>query len=90
MPVTAEVGSDLTFDCVGQDTGNSMSVTHLWIVFDRENQTITNTFLDTSYFTINDIQFSSNISGVRCVVGNIQSQGSLKGSTDAHITLVGL
>ena len=89
MSVTAEVGSNLTFDCVGQDNGDSVSVTYIWIITYRDNRTV-NRFLDTGYFTIDNIQFSLNIFGVRCAVGNIQSEGSLRVSTDAHLTLVGL
>lgn len=88
MSVTAEVGSNLTFDCVGQDTGDIASVTYIWFRFNRDS--VTDDRDHTTYFTINDIQFSSNVLGVRCAVGTIQSGGSIRISTDAHITLVGL
>ena len=93
MSVTVEVGSDATFDCVGQDNGDLISVTYIWIVFNSSNTIIQRKFvdfLDLSSFTITDVQFTSSISGVRCAVGNTQSQGSLQFSMDAYLTLVGL
>ena len=92
MSVTVEVGSNVTFDCVGQDDGNPQATTYFWTLFDRNKGTIERIFIDfpdLSSFTIPNIQFSSNIFSVLCSFGQIRNLGQLQGSIPANITLVG-
>ena len=92
MSLTVEVGSDVTFDCVGQDDGNPQTTTYFWTLFDRNERTINHTFRefpDLSSLTIPNIQFTNNISSVLCTFGRIRNLGQLQGSIAANITLVG-
>ena len=93
MSVTAEVGSNVTFDCVGQDNGDPSSVQYQWNTVNSIGRSMTADVLSgTSHLsshTINNIQFTSNISGVWCLFGSNQIGGTLEGSGSANITLVG-
>ena len=87
MSVTAEVGNNVTFDCVGQDTGEPDTVVYRWNVVGS----ITQRFepLNFSSLDIANVQFISNISHVWCSFGNDASGGSILGSANANLILVG-
>ena len=95
MSVTAEVGSNVTFDCVVQDnSANPGFVQYQWNIVNSAGgfmigfKTLSG-ISHLSSLTITDVQFTTNISGVWCVSGTQGGGGSLLGSKVANLTLVG-
>ena len=90
MSLTAEVGTNMTFDCVGQDIGTKG--TYQWYHFDANGVTIDNQIKhgsDFSSLSFYDVQFATTPAIVRCVYGAVVSGAFLEVSNDANLTLVG-
>lgn len=90
MPLTVQIGNNVTFDCAGQDDGTG-NVVYQWSLFGSDRASIGRVDVGPSNFTslsILDVQFTTRYAGVRCVFG-IEQSGSLSISHDADITLVG-
>lgn len=90
MSLTVQIGSNITFDCVGQDDGTGV-VVYLWSLFGSNGASVGRVDVGSSDFTslsIPDVQFITLYAGVRCVFG-IERSGALSISHDADITLVG-
>ena len=89
MSLTAQVGTNMTFDCVGQDKVIGI---YQWHFFDANGvgtgiQSIDNS--DFSSLSFYDVQFATAHAIVRCVYGAVVGGSSLEVSNDAHLTLVG-
>ena len=89
--LTVQIGSDVTFDCAGQDDGAG-PVSYQWALFDSNQLTSDRRSVGPSDFTslsIPNVQFTTPYAGVRCVFGIDQHGSALSQSRDASITLVG-
>ena len=91
MSLTVQIGSNVTFDCVGQDNGNG-PVSYQWSFFGSNLQTVDRVNVGVSDFTsliIANVQFTIRYAGVRCVFGTEQSGSALMISDHAIVTLIG-
>ena len=89
--LTVQIGSNVTFDCAGQDDGTG-PISYQWALFDSNRLTTDRRSVGPSDFTslsIPNVQFTTQYAGVRCVFGIDQSSSTLLQSRDANITLVG-
>ena len=90
MSLTAQVGTNMTFDCVGQDTGTIG--TYQWHYFDANDVNTDIQFKSNSDFSslsFYDVQFATTPAIVRCVYGVVVGGSLLEVSNDAYLTLVG-
>ena len=91
MSLTVQIGSNVTFDCAGQDNAAG-PVSYQWGLFGSNRVTIRRVDFrgsDLTSLTIPNVQFTTRYAGVRCVFGIEQSGLALMISNRADITLIG-